>query len=126
MPNDTVPAAATGLPSAFLYRDTIEALSMRDLYRVASTLQGVADLLAYSDLSHVMHEIIAQLVDEVDNVVTVADARVPTTPEEANFKGWLLAQHDAWVSTDLTVLALKASEAAMQERRLEAQRVVPE
>ena len=125
MPNDTVPVTATGLPGALLNRETIEALSMRDLYRVASTLQGVADLLAYSELSHVLHEVVAQLVDEVDTVITVADARVPTTPEEASFKGWLLAQHDAWVSTDLTVLALKASEAAMQERRLEAQRVVP-
>lgn len=126
MPNDTVPAAASGLPEALISQDTLRALPMRDLYRLASTLQGVADLLAYSELSHVVHGIVSRLVDAVDDVVTVADAREPTTPEEARFKSWLLAQQDAWVSTDLTTLALRASEGAMHELRLKAQQEVPE
>lgn len=121
MPSATAQAAETGLPEIdlsehLLTKNDLALMGLSELFEVAAILRAAADLMAYSRHSGLLQEITGTLVSLSRDARDAAEAREPASRTDANWRGWLLVSHDAYVSEALSDIAVTAASAAAAER----------
>lgn len=123
MPSATAQAAGTGLPyvdlsAQLLTKEDLAKHSNAELYQIASLLRAAADMLAYNPFAGLLEDISGMVASAACAVAEVAAASKPTDPNEANWRGWIIAGHAAFVSDTLADIAAAAAQAAVVERDL--------
>ena len=123
MPSATALAAAPGLPETdlaaqLLIKEDLAKHSNAELYQIASLLRGAADMLAYNAFAGLLEDISGMVASAACIVAEVAEASKPADINEANWRGWIIAGHAAFVSDTLADIAAAAAQAAVVERDL--------
>jgi hypothetical protein len=94
----------------------LERLSLTDLNKVGCILRSTAELMNACEFAGLLEDISGTIVGFASDVRTVAERRKPSDQNEANWRGWTIAAHAAFVSEPLSDIAAKAAQAASVER----------
>ena len=124
MPNDTVPAAAEGLPiidhaALICPPEKLAMLSMCDLWSFTQTLSAAQVLLAGSSMMNGEHvgspacrmleELSSLLICVMSDANRVARAHQPADAGEAKWRAWILLNHATVFSDDIADIAVLAA-----------------
>ncbi|WP_377840150.1 hypothetical protein [Bosea sp. UC22_33] len=125
MSSATAQANAEGLPEIdlsehLLTKGDLALRSHSELFEIAAILRAAADLMAYSRYSGLLGEITGTLVSLARDARDAAETRHPANRTEANWRGWLIVSHAAYLSESLSDIAVLAAEASAAERHAPA------